>query len=419
MNTRSLCGVGAPRPQERLRRRAGFALVITVVLLALLVLVVYALSALNRVGSDASATAVYQAQARQNALLGLSRAVGELQRFAAEDHVMTGMAGIVGIAPGAGQSVRHWAVVWDASGSLVRRLVSGSGADLSAGSEADMTVTMAGAGSLGVDEVDREHVWVELEVIEIAGSAGRWRRLGRVGWWTADEGAKLSVVVPANEAPVAGGAHAFDSLVGLAGAPGVGLTGKLMSYEQIELLGVTPGNRRRNLHVLGLTHRGWLGATRVAGRLNINSASQRYWTGVAGTYNGLRPADAPAIGDVAAFGRAIAENFAAADEEVGKLAGGPFPSTESFLNSALLSGALGGADDLVDSFGAVMRPWLNVRSDTFRVRAYGDALNPSDATRAEATAWCEAIVQREKDDPSASIGRFVVTYFRWLGSEDL
>ena len=43
-------------------------------------------------------------------------------------------------------------------------------------------------------------------------------------------------------------------------------------------------------------------------------------------------------------------------------------------------------------------PILAVRSDTFRIRAYGDAMNPADADDANATpdsvAYCEALVQR-------------------------
>jgi Tfp pilus assembly protein PilX len=78
------------------RRPRGFALVITLVLLALLVLAVFALSALTKVGSEMSSASVYQTQARQNASLALSVAVGELQRHAGDDTRITGMAGITG-----------------------------------------------------------------------------------------------------------------------------------------------------------------------------------------------------------------------------------------------------------------------------------------------------------------------------------
>ena len=98
---------GSSQPGN-LRHESGFALVITLVLLALLVLTLYALSALSKVGSEVAATSIYQTQARQNALLGLNTALGELQRYAGADEVFTGMAGITGVPAGAGSPARHW-----------------------------------------------------------------------------------------------------------------------------------------------------------------------------------------------------------------------------------------------------------------------------------------------------------------------
>lgn len=78
-------------------------------------------------------------------------------------------------------------------------------------------------------------------------------------------------------------------------------------------------------------------------------------------------------------------------------------------------------------------PMISVRSDTFRIRAYGHALNPAD-NKVESAAYCEAIVQRVPDffeptqPPSATVlnstnsqfGRkFVITSFRWLGPDDI
>ncbi|MES1168439.1 MAG: hypothetical protein ABUL61_04650, partial [Oleiharenicola lentus] len=154
-------------------------------------------------------------------------------------------------------------------------------------------------------------------------------------------------------------------------------------------------------------------------RLNINSTSARFWRGVAATYNRLKPAGSPAIGSPAGFASAMSLLFTAADPGAGKTANGPYPSVDLFLNSAALTQALATSGGSLLEFGNVMRPWLATRSDTFRIRAYGDALNPSDPARTEATAWCEAIVQRVKENPSATTGRFVITTFRWLGPEDI
>ena len=78
-----------------------------------------------------------------------------------------------------------------------------------------------------------------------------------------------------------------------------------------------------------------------------------------------------------------------------------------------------------------LAPIINARSDTFLIRAYGEARSP-DGTKITARAWCEAVVQRFPDyldtaDPaetaSADLGskanqlfgrRFRLKTFRWL-----
>ena len=75
-------------------------------------------------------------------------------------------------------------------------------------------------------------------------------------------------------------------------------------------------------------------------------------------------------------------------------------------------------------------PFMTVRSDTFTIRAYGEARNP--ATGAiTAAAWCEAVVERHPEPvpsstsaksvleelslPSSPFGRyFTILSFRWL-----
>jgi hypothetical protein len=389
-------------------RQAGFALVITVVLLALLVLVIYALSTLARLGSDISASDAYQVRARQHALLALAQAMAGLQREAAADEVITGMAGITGIPEGAGQSARHWCGVWDAGGQFKRWLVSGESGPAVPVLNGNSAIAVVAAGSLGAESVDREYVRVPVVPVMVGSPV---TKLGDYAWWVGDEGVKLSAVLPDTR-------HAIDELVSL--PPDAAPLSGTVSYEQISLVPASvtatalAGQLRANFHVLGHAHR----SAPVTGRLNVNSTAQRYWRGVAATYNRLKPADAAPV-DVSGFGAWMHDHFTLADPGAAKGADLPYRSTDFFLNSAALSGALGQNSGGSQKFSDVMRPWLTVRSDTFRVRAYGDAVNPADPSRTESVAWCEAIVQRIKDEPSATRGRFVVIYFRWLSPDDI
>ncbi len=82
-----------------------------------------------------------------------------------------------------------------------------------------------------------------------------------------------------------------------------------------------------------------------------------------------------------------------------------------------------------------LSPFMQVRSDTFTIRAYGEARNPKTG-RTEARAWCEATVQRYPDplkttasskpfmeelaNPSGPFGRkFHMVSFRWLHPSEI
>jgi len=86
-----------------------------------------------------------------------------------------------------------------------------------------------------------------------------------------------------------------------------------------------------------------------------------------------------------------------------------------------------------------LAPMLSVRDDTFTIRAYGDARDPSDNAKILARAWCEVVVCRRADylDPAdpkqinphspamtsaanQRFGRrFEIVSFRWLAPEEI
>ncbi|MFA6960462.1 MAG: hypothetical protein WC205_06915 [Opitutaceae bacterium] len=78
-----------------LRHRQGFALLITVVLLAFLVLILVSLATLTRVETQVATNSQQLSLARQNALLGLNIAIGQLQKFAGPDQRITAPADVI------------------------------------------------------------------------------------------------------------------------------------------------------------------------------------------------------------------------------------------------------------------------------------------------------------------------------------
>jgi hypothetical protein len=100
-------GTGRPRAFES---RGGFALLITITLLAFLVLLLVSLATLTRVETQVATNSAQLAQARANAMFALNLAMGKIQEYAGPDQRVTARADI---QPANTQNP-FWTGVWDA-----------------------------------------------------------------------------------------------------------------------------------------------------------------------------------------------------------------------------------------------------------------------------------------------------------------
>jgi hypothetical protein len=415
-------------------------LVITLTLLALLMLTLVGLSAFVKVNGQVAASTAAQSLARQNALLALSIARSDLQRYAGGDEQITGMAGVSGVAALASSTTRNWCGVWRNDGSFVRWLTSGAQLDDSATLEAGVTsVVLAGsgvnggAGTVGASAAHSEHVIagrIPIVVSEIAGAPGTASTIGRYAFLVSDEGVKISSYSPPAQLLIAGvtpliTSTAFGSAqekLRSAVESYAATLPTLISYEQLSVLptpspALTQSVLQDNFHHVTLTALTVSGGQLRSGAINLNTSSPYVWRSILETYNAV-PAVTPfAAAELSLYGAALANAFASSAS--GKSAGGPFTTVSAFGASSLLSDNLP-ATITPEDFMAAVGGILAVRSDTFRIRAYGEALDPFDETVVEASAYCEAIVQRTPEAAPNGLGRrFVVLNFRWLSPDDI
>lgn len=402
-------------------RSDGFAIVLTLVLLALLTVIALAVSSVSRVNSTLAEAKTFKVQARQNALLGLNVAIGKLQVASGPDARVTGMAGIEGVVSSDNSPTRYWTGVWGIDGTFIEWLVSG-GADprsftgtsiklvgeKTVGNESN-TSSLTGTGSR-----ETEHVIVPL--IEILGAPNI--PIGHMSYWVGDEGIKISAYVPTSELPNPAGSPLLSDKFTLSSQTGLRdalasqtseYLSRFISYESLSELDLTPSLWREPFHYTTLRARYVNGLNYVSGRVNINSSSRPLWYSLVSAYNQF--SSGVKISQVGSVARKIADAMTV----------GPFINISEFENSTLLDDALPSTVS-PSVFVQVLNDILTVRSDTFRIRAYGDAMNPADDEDAtpESVAYCEAIVQRTtEDDPGGNGKKFVITYFRWLGPDDI
>ena len=85
-------------PALRSLGEGGFALLVTIILVAFLVLVLVGLATFTRVETQVAANTQSQAQARQNALMALNIALGQLQKHTGPDQRVTATADLQPLA---------------------------------------------------------------------------------------------------------------------------------------------------------------------------------------------------------------------------------------------------------------------------------------------------------------------------------
>lgn len=408
----------------------GFALVLVLSLLAILVLVVYAISTVGKVSGSISSAAVYQTQARQNALVAMRYGLGQLQRYAGPDERMTAMAGVVGIA--AGNSLRQLTGVWGDDIEPIW-LVSNAGTG-GVPSINGNKILLVGLNSVGTDTglADQEIVEAGLVAVPDATNFS-----GHIAFWVGDEGGKISTVVPDAEVQTSSSTGRLlrpdikRVLEKPTFMPDAAELAGLISFEQLPNTQTAKGASIKGaFHSATLSHRalpttvpGGSPATTgyIKGAININTTSVAAWRAL------LEYPDRSNT----AYGLSQNSTSNNAIKITARIAahGSPFRSVADFYASGIVQDAFASLPNRISSMTAQefvddLAPILAVRSDTFRIRAYGDAMNPADAgdanAKPEAVAYCEAIVQRtNQDDPGGHGKKFVITYFRWLGPDDI
>ncbi|MFH1500248.1 MAG: hypothetical protein ABII82_20780 [Verrucomicrobiota bacterium] len=215
-------------PRSRLPasvRARGFALLITITLVAFLVLVLVSLATLTRVETRVAGNSQQVGQARQNALMALNIALGQLQRYAGPDQRATAPsdAGVSVVNPNRSDVQRHWTGVWvnntptaeTAERELLTWLVSGN-EDLaspqalhpqtpiddpvSPASDTvwlvqDATVAFTGAPSATNPDPRIKLPKQDIKSDTVPGLApvSGGHTVGRYAWWVGDESVKARV----------------------------------------------------------------------------------------------------------------------------------------------------------------------------------------------------------------------------------
>jgi len=178
------------------RPRAGFALLITITLLAFLVILLVGLAAYTRVETAVASNTQRQSQARQNALLALNVALAQLQKHAGPDTRVTATAASV---PGVNAQKRRYTGVWETAvpGAapvwLASGLETGTSPTVTSAIPAANQIALVGSNTDGSTAAN--NVVAALQTITAPGVPGQTGSvtIGKYAWWIGDNGVKADV----------------------------------------------------------------------------------------------------------------------------------------------------------------------------------------------------------------------------------
>jgi len=281
--------IPAPSPVRKTGLRAnGFALVVTISLMALLTVIGIGLLSLSSIALRGASQSSALAEARANARLGLLIAIGELQRELGPDQRVSATGSIL---EGGDPNHPHWTGVWDSwkagkdtSGSDVasehstiyrvsdrglspsyqedrkdhfrRWLVSlkpGEQEGLDSPKSVSLTATknpganddavlLVAEGSLGKTADTKDRVTARL--LDVESTAGS----GRFGWWVGDESVKARVIADSFELDSTLSLADRISRVQAAGSTGTSTLEGLDAFEKEEQLVGLPS--RKNIRLV-------------------------------------------------------------------------------------------------------------------------------------------------------------------------
>ena len=166
----------------------GFALVLSLLLMAFVLLLILSMTTLLQVESRAASNSLRILHARENARLALMIAIGELQKHAGPDQRVTARADILGDG-NFDPSARFWTGVWDSTDPAATPtwLVSGLTVDPSIAPPS--SITMEVGFSVSSNRPDQSNNFLPTRV------AVQDLDHGQYAWWISDEGIKAAISV--------------------------------------------------------------------------------------------------------------------------------------------------------------------------------------------------------------------------------